>query len=435
MNDQDVARPAARQARSKLRRHLGLAATAIVTSICLAACATAPGKINSRTAAAAAKVDPKYGVKPSPRVVADGSSIPKGGGRAIVGKPYTVAGKRYVPKEDKDYAATGLASWYGDAFHGRFTANGEIYDMTHLSAAHTTMPLPSYARVTSVDTGRSVMVRVNDRGPFHGKRIMDLSKRAADLLGIRRAGVAKIKVAYVGPAPKDGDDTKFLVASYRGPADALPDSAPATMIARNEALLGVSREAAPAKRQAAPAVQVAAPAVQVAKIDVLPRVRPSEGFVTYAIVASADPADAFFAQGNTMLASLDVPAPTTTSTGFDPSLVQKASFAAPSTPELVNEAPPPARPPSTICCRPRRFRPRCRFRLKCRPWTPPPPRRRGSSSPCRVRRRRCAAPTPPTGSTRLMRPSPTCPRALPLATSARACRPTARRSRPFRRRP
>ncbi len=320
--------------RRTARRNVKLVATALLTTLCLAGCASTPGKISSKTAAAKAQVDPKYGVKPSPRVVAEGP-IPKGGGREMVGKPYQVAGKRYVPKHDPNYTATGLASWYGDAFHGRYTANGEIYDMTHLSAAHTTMPLPSYARVTSTDTGRSVIVRVNDRGPFHGKRIMDLSKRAADMLGIRRAGVAKIKVAYVGPAPKEGDDTPFLVASYRGPAAPATVDAPATMIARNDAVPGVTAKPAPA-RSAPAAVAVAAP-VQVATITAIPRERPTASFETYAVVASVDPADAFSSSvADTMMASADVPTLTVTraaasvsATGFDPSLVQKASLTVP----------------------------------------------------------------------------------------------------------
>lgn len=121
------------------------------------------------------KIDPKYGVAASPRVVSSGP-IPKGGGRAMVGKPYKIAGRWYHPKEDPDYVGVGLASWYGDAFHGRKTANGEVYDMNMLSAAHPTMPLPSYARVTNYSNNRSVIVRVNDRGPFAHGREIDLFK-------------------------------------------------------------------------------------------------------------------------------------------------------------------------------------------------------------------------------------------------------------------
>jgi len=164
-----------------------------------------------------AKVDPKYGVAPSPRLIGSGKAVPKGGGRAVVGKPYKVAGKWYTPKEDPDYEAVGKASWYGAAFHGRQTANGEIFDSGSITAAHTTMPLPSYARVTNLKNGRSIVVRVNDRGPFHGNRVIDLSRRTAEILDFHNDGIAKVKVAYVGPARMDGQDEDFLLASYKGP--------------------------------------------------------------------------------------------------------------------------------------------------------------------------------------------------------------------------
>lgn len=159
----------------------------------------------------------EYGVKASPRVSNKRSRLKRGGGRYQVGKPYKIRGKWYRPKEDRNYNKVGNASWYGDAFHGRLTANGEVYDMSHLTAAHPTMPLPSYARVTNVKNGRSVIVRVNDRGPFSRGRIIDLSKRAAQLLDYTKSGVAKVRVQYVGRAPLHGKDDRYLVASYRGP--------------------------------------------------------------------------------------------------------------------------------------------------------------------------------------------------------------------------
>jgi rare lipoprotein A len=156
----------------------------------------------------------KYG-HASPKVVADGQPVPKGGGQYLVGHPYRVAGHTYVPAEVTSYTAVGMASWYGAAFHGRRTANGEVYDMASLSAAHPTMPLPSYARVTNIGNGYSVIVRVNDRGPFHGGRVMDVSSRTADVLGFKGDGSAKIKVEYVGPAPLEGSDDRMLLASLR----------------------------------------------------------------------------------------------------------------------------------------------------------------------------------------------------------------------------
>src|SRR5208283_1328717 len=156
----------------------------------------------------------KYG-HASPKVIADGQPVPKGGGQYLVGHAYHVAGHTYVPSEMTSYTAVGMASWYGAAFHGRRTANGEVYDMGSVTAAHPTMPLPSYARVTNLDNGYSVIVRVNDRGPYHGGRVMDVSSRAADVLGFKGAGTARIKVEYVGRAPLEGSDDNSLLASLR----------------------------------------------------------------------------------------------------------------------------------------------------------------------------------------------------------------------------
>ena len=143
-----------------------------------------------------ASVDPRLGVKASPRVVHKGP-VRKGGGRYQVGKPYKIAGKWYHPKEDPNYRASGKASWYGDAFHGRLTANGEVFDMHGLSAAHPTLPLPSYVRVTNPANGHAVVVRVNDRGPFHGNRVIDVSRAAATELGLIQRGSGRVDLALV----------------------------------------------------------------------------------------------------------------------------------------------------------------------------------------------------------------------------------------------
>ncbi|WP_413154652.1 septal ring lytic transglycosylase RlpA family protein [Bartonella sp. cb54] len=135
-------------------------------------------------------------------------------GRAVVGKPYKIKGKWYYPQDDPTYKRIGQASWYGSDFHGRLTANGEIYDMNLLTAAHPTMPLPSYARVTNLENGSSLIVRVNDRGPFMKDRIIDLSKRAATILGYANAGVTNVKVEYIAKAPVDYYDSAYLMASY-----------------------------------------------------------------------------------------------------------------------------------------------------------------------------------------------------------------------------
>jgi len=160
-------------------------------------------------------IDPKYGVSPSPRVVADGNSVPKGGGFAKVGKPYVIAGEVYTPKDMRKYSATGMASWYGSQFHGRMTANGEVFDTASVTAAHPTMPLPSYIRVTNTLNGRSIIARVNDRGPFHSKRLIDVSERVAEALAFRNVGTARVKVDYIGSAPTDGSDDAILMASLR----------------------------------------------------------------------------------------------------------------------------------------------------------------------------------------------------------------------------
>ncbi|WP_232845615.1 septal ring lytic transglycosylase RlpA family protein [Aurantimonas marina] len=160
------------------------------------------------------KFDSKtFGVPASPRVTTS-KNIRKGGGRSQVGKPYKVRGKWYYPKDEPGYVNTGVSSWYGPNFHGRLTANGEVYDMYGLSAAHKTFPLPSYAMVTNLENGNRVMVRVNDRGPYAHGREIDVSSQAADLLDFKTAGTAKVKVEYVGRAPLEGDDTQMLMASF-----------------------------------------------------------------------------------------------------------------------------------------------------------------------------------------------------------------------------
>jgi rare lipoprotein A len=155
-----------------------------------------------------------FGVPASPRVT-NLRKVRKGGGRLQVGKPYKVRGKWYYPKDQPGYAKVGKASWYGANFHGRLTANGEVYDMFGLSAAHTTFPLPSYAMVTNMENGNKIMVRINDRGPYAHGREIDVSSKAAQLLGFHTDGVADVKVEYVGRAPLEGDDTRQLMASFR----------------------------------------------------------------------------------------------------------------------------------------------------------------------------------------------------------------------------
>src|ERR1035438_7824663 len=188
-------------------------AAAVAACLVLANCASS-GKFASR-------VDPKYGVSSSPRVVAAGEPVPKGGGTYRVGKPYTVAGRVYVPEEDVNYREDGLASWYGDDFHGRLTANGEVFDMDSLTAAHPTLPMPCYARVTNLANGKSLIVRVNDRGPYHGNRLIDVSNKAAELLEFKGNVDSRFVdqtrgCIVVGGETGDGGALKFLFADGGG---------------------------------------------------------------------------------------------------------------------------------------------------------------------------------------------------------------------------
>src|SRR5216684_2802801 len=153
-------------------------AAAVAACLVLANCASS-GKFASR-------VDPKYGVSSSPRVVELGEPVPKGGGTYRVGKPYAVAGRIYVPEEDTNYRQEGMASWYGDDFHGRLLGNG-----------------------------MSLIVRVNDRGPYHGDRLIDVSNKAAELLEFKGVGVARVRVEYVARAPLEGSDDRQLMATLR----------------------------------------------------------------------------------------------------------------------------------------------------------------------------------------------------------------------------
>jgi rare lipoprotein A len=164
--------------------------------------------------------DPRYGVSASARLVGPGEPVPKGGGYYRVGSPYTVGGRVYVPEDNPHYSAVGVASWYGEDFHGRATANGEIFDADSISAAHPTLPLPSYARVTNLSNGHSLIVRVNDRGPYAASRIIDVSRKTAHLLGFTVRGTAWVRVEYVGRAPLEGSDDRILEATLRENAPA-----------------------------------------------------------------------------------------------------------------------------------------------------------------------------------------------------------------------
>ena len=129
-----------------------------------------------------------------------------------VGKPYQIKGVWYYPAEDYAYDETGIASWYGPNFHGKKTANGETYNMNEMTAAHKTLPLPTYVRVTNLDNGRSLNLRINDRGPFVLGRIIDVSRRGAQLLGFHKQGTARVRVTVLA------NESRYLVARLRNDA-------------------------------------------------------------------------------------------------------------------------------------------------------------------------------------------------------------------------
>ncbi len=144
-------------------------------------------------------------------------------GKYKIGDPYQVKGVWYYPREDFEYDETGISSWYGTEFHGRKTANGEIFDMNEISAAHKTLQMPSWVRVTNLENGRSLNIRVNDRGPYAHGRIIDLSRRAAQLLGFQKKGTARVRVKVLG------DASRTIAARFKGRAELASVGSPITV--------------------------------------------------------------------------------------------------------------------------------------------------------------------------------------------------------------
>lgn len=317
-----------------------MAGAASLAALTLAGCAQQPQqRVSYQRGKEYFPQGKKYGTA-SPRVVAEGQAVPKGGGRYLVGRPYRIAGKTYVPSEKTTaYTVTGMASWYGAAFHGRRTANGEIYDMRSITAAHPTMPLPSYARVTNLANGKSMIVRVNDRGPYHGGRVMDLSQRVAELLETRAAGTARVKVDYIGRASTGGSDDAKLVATLRtgGPAQLDGYSAPEpTMVA----------EAPPAPRPAPPPKPEPAPVVAAPARPTPPAPQPVAATTAAAVEDDAPPA-----AGASPAAALPAVAPLPPSRPFDLATIPGAAvpISAPRAVPAAAVAPtPPRRQASAI---------------------------------------------------------------------------------------
>lgn len=176
---------------------------------------------------ACATAGPEYSVREPPHH----ARTPASPG-SKVGAPYQVGGVWYVPREQPGYDQVGTASWYGEAFHLKATANGETFDKDIPSAAHTTLPLPSLVEVTNLDNGRKLTVRVNDRGPFVDNRIIDLSHEAARQLGYDRQGLARVRVRYLGPAPLYNEDSRRY--AYLAPKSPAPTGAPSPPRPRKE---------------------------------------------------------------------------------------------------------------------------------------------------------------------------------------------------------
>lgn len=205
----------------RIARNLGLMALAAAS---LTACATPKYDVGKSGYAASARNETSRGSAPRA-----GSTVGKDG-KPLRGtqKPYQINGVWYYPREDKDYNVVGIGSWYGEQFHNRRTSNGEVFDMDIPSAAHKTLPLPSLVEVTNLDNGKKMIVRVNDRGPFVDGRIIDLSKAAAQQLGYYRQGVARVRVKYVGPAPKSVFDGPRQYAVRQTAASPPPAPSPVT---------------------------------------------------------------------------------------------------------------------------------------------------------------------------------------------------------------
>lgn len=246
----------------------------------------------------------EYGVSTSPRVAGSSGRIAKGGGTFKLGPPYKVAGRWYVPRERPDYDELGVASWYGADFHGRRTANGEVFDAYSLTAAHPTLPLPCYAYVTNLDNNKTILVRVNDRGPYVNDRIIDMSYASAKALGYVGKGRARVRVRYAGRAPLGGDDSRerqflasqesrgqqqFAQDAGRAPpqqsyepsrqyADASDRWSPTDYRARLAGKPVPSRSATAPARYSAPPVQTASfdtPAYRASASDYRPAYRPA----------------------------------------------------------------------------------------------------------------------------------------------------------------
>ncbi|WP_164156590.1 septal ring lytic transglycosylase RlpA family protein, partial [Sandarakinorhabdus rubra] len=224
-----------------MKRLAGIVAGGLVVAAC-------GGKPPPRTASA----PPPRGIDVSDDTAAVARDAAKLGNWPVkIGKPYQVAGVTYYPADDRAYREEGVASWYGPGFHAGSTANGERYDQDDLTAAHRTLPMPSWVEVENLDNGRKLTVRINDRGPFAKGRIIDLSRKAAQLLGVDRAGTARVRLRRVYP---DGPPVTAPPPPPPPPPPPLPAAPPVTLVA----VPASPPAAAPLARSAGWLVQLAA---------------------------------------------------------------------------------------------------------------------------------------------------------------------------------
>jgi rare lipoprotein A len=218
-----------------------------------------------------------------------------GGGGYKVGNPYQINGVWYYPKEDPFYDETGVASWYGSDFHGKSTANGERYNMDALTAAHRTLPMPTVVRVTNLENGRSVRLRVNDRGPYARGRIIDVSRHAARLLGFYEKGTARVRVQFEGRADVGASPPQTEAEIASRPSDLR--AAPVSSVASNELAPPPGATAAPR----APAPNLPAPSAPAPTMAPVPDIEP-DGVVTTVPVPTRTQlwvqAGAFFSRAN-----------------------------------------------------------------------------------------------------------------------------------------
>ena len=212
--------------------------------------------------AACATPQPRFAAKhpvagPTPGQLPNGA-----GGRYKVGAPYEVSGVWYVPKDEPSYDQEGIATWYGESHHLKTTANGEVFDRFALSGAHTTLQLPSIVEVTNLGNGKTVQVRVNDRGPFSGGALIDVSQEAARQLGFEQQGQARVRVRYVGPAPLGAPDAGLRYTNYTpGPAPgAMPPAGPQPYSGITSAPTAIASAAPVASQPLSPIAVAPAPA-------------------------------------------------------------------------------------------------------------------------------------------------------------------------------